>query len=143
MQDVFYNSNNKTILTPKQQENVIKVLIIAKKLLIFTSVHSFKEKLRTEHFFVNTKAEMLFNYSKDNFSKTKEQISLDGKKYNLVMDRINKKFYIYRKHENTLLIKAGLKGHKIEIVNGLNDQDVQQWENIAEILQFNFRDYLT
>lgn len=25
----------------------------------------------------------------------------------------------------------------------LNNQDVQQWEKIAEILQFNFRDYLT
>lgn len=142
MQDVFYDYNNKTTLTPKQQENVIKVLILAKKLLAFISTHNFREKLRTEHFFINARAKALFYDLKNHICKDKNEIYIDGKRYRLVMDRVNKKFYIYRKDENTLLVKAGLKGHKIEIVNGLNDQDIQQWEMIGQILQVDFRSSL-
>lgn len=51
MQDVFYDANNKSILTPEQQEYVVKVVILAKKLLIFMLKHTFRKKLIMKHSF--------------------------------------------------------------------------------------------
>ncbi|MEO1372916.1 MAG: hypothetical protein AAFW70_01045 [Cyanobacteria bacterium J06635_10] len=140
MQEVFYDFNKKTVLTPEQQENVVKVIILAKKLLIFISTHDFRETLKTNHFFVNSNAERLFYLLRKKLHKTNKIISLDGERYRLIMDRVNKNFSIYRKTENILLIRAGLKGHKVELVNGLNNQDIRQWDMISQVLEVNFKD---
>lgn len=140
MQNVFYNSNNKTVLTPEQQENVMKVVVIAKQLLADTSIYVFRQKTKFKDYLVNHDAERLFEKLKNNFHNDKEKKTLHGNKYILKLDRVNQCFLIYRAENNTVLIKAGLKGHKVQLVDGLTDEDVKQWEQVGNILKFDYRD---
>lgn len=140
MQDIYYDSNNKTALTLEQKENIMKVVILAKEFIHGVSVYVFRQKTKFKDYPVNHNAERLFETLKDKFYNDKEKKTLHGNKYILKLDRINKCFLIYRTDNNTVLIKSGLKGHKVQLVDGLTDEDIHQWEQIGNILKFYYRD---
>lgn len=140
MQTIFYNFDNKTALTLEQKENVIKVTVIAKKLLLFMLKHTSRKKLKMEHFFISHKARILFESLSDNLYKDSDTIEIIGNNYTIFESKSEHHFSIYKTTENKLLIKSNFSNYKIKAVNGLTDEDVKKWEQIGEILQVNFRD---
>lgn len=142
MQDVFYDSNNKnkTALTREQQENVIKVVILAKELLLFMLKHISKKDLNMKHSFLNDSACFMFEQLFNNMSKTNNIIHITGNNYTIIERKDDNCFSIYKTKTNRLLIKSYFNNHKVKLVNGLTNEDVKKWEQIGKILQVDYRD---
>lgn len=142
MKQIFYDANNKTVLTPNEQKIVIKVLIISKVFLLFALDNCFAAKLKTRHDFTNIHQQKLFETIKDKLQENEQADTLSGNQYTLVSDKIFKTFTIYRTENNIPLVQSTRKGYTIKLVNGLTQQDVKQWETIGNILQINHEDYI-
>lgn len=140
MQDIFYNSREKATLTREQQENAIKVVILAKELLLFMLKHISKQDLNMKHNFLNDSARSMFEQLFSNMSKTNNIIHITGNNYTIIEIKDDNCFSIYRTKANRLLIKSSFNNHKIKFVDGLTVQDIKQWERIGKILQVDYRD---
>lgn len=140
MKPIFYNSDNKTPLTPEQQENVIKVVIIAKKLMIYMSSYVFSQKLKYDDKTLNKNTKSFLNQISNQFKEANSTRILKGDKYTLESNIDDNRLCIRRKLENTILIESEMKTHKVKLVNNLTEHDAKLWEQVGQILQVDYRD---